>query len=134
MAALLDVDTSAFRAHQLTQDDALGADLVLTMTRAQRAVVVSLAPAALRRTFTLREFADLVGLCVTERPAPGGSAADRLAHLTAVAPRARSRRSAGVADDIDDPYGKDAAAHRRAVAEIADAVTRIAAATTPAAG
>jgi protein-tyrosine phosphatase len=36
------------------------ADLILPMTRNQRGLVVELWPAAVRRTFTLREFARLL--------------------------------------------------------------------------
>jgi len=61
--ALLDavgVDSSAFRARQLTVDMIEDADLVLTATRAHRRAVVQEAPLGLRKTFALVDFADLV--------------------------------------------------------------------------
>ena len=61
--ALLDaagIDSTAFRARQLTVDMVEDADLVLTATRAHRRSVVQEAPLGLRKTFTLVDFADLV--------------------------------------------------------------------------
>jgi protein-tyrosine phosphatase len=49
-------DPTGFRARQLTEQLVMGADLVLCATRAHRSAIVTLAPRALRRTFTLREF------------------------------------------------------------------------------
>lgn len=125
MAAAIDVSPSVV-ARQLTPDLVRRADLVLTMTLAQRSAVVALLPAAVRRTFTLHEFAALATLCTDEGPAPGGSPAERLAWLTVTAPRARSRRTGGTGDDIADPYGRDVAAYRRAADEIRNAVREIA--------
>lgn len=62
-AALLDaahVDSSAFRARQLTAQLVQDADLVLTATHSHRRQVVQEVPAALRKTFALTDFADLV--------------------------------------------------------------------------
>lgn len=61
--ALLDaagIDSTAFRARQLTVDMVEDADLVLTATRAHRRAVVQEAPLGLRKTFALVDFADLV--------------------------------------------------------------------------
>lgn len=61
--ALLDaagIDSTAFRARQLTVDMVEDADLVLTATRAHRRSVVQEAPSGLRKTFALVDFADLV--------------------------------------------------------------------------
>src|SRR4051795_1365012 len=49
-----------FVARQLTDGLVMDADLVLTMTRGHRRDVLTLAPRALARTFTLREAADIV--------------------------------------------------------------------------
>ncbi|WP_418608121.1 hypothetical protein [Georgenia sp. SUBG003] len=62
MADLLrgvDVDPDGFAARRVTEQMLRGADLVLPLTRDHRAQVVDLAPAAVRRTFTVREFARL---------------------------------------------------------------------------
>ena len=53
------------------------ADLVLTMTLAQRGLVVELCPSAVRRTFTLREFARLMSWA-DPSVLPSGPTADRL--------------------------------------------------------
>ena len=63
MAALLrdsGVEPESFEARRLSEQMLKEADLILSMTRAQRGLVVELWPAAVRRTFTLREFARLL--------------------------------------------------------------------------
>jgi protein-tyrosine-phosphatase len=60
MAALLKdkgLEPSRFEARRLSKQMLKEADLVLAMTRAQRGFVVELWPAAVRHTFTWREFA-----------------------------------------------------------------------------
>jgi protein-tyrosine phosphatase len=126
MAALLDVPLPGFRARQLTPALVRQADLVLTMTRDQRARVVTAEPSAVRRTFTLREFADLADLAGNgPDPAADGSPAQRWAAFVRAAPRFRSRRTAGPEDDIADPYGHDAAAYAAAMSQVDEAVTRL---------
>jgi protein-tyrosine phosphatase len=116
MAGLLDIPPETVVARQFTAEAARGADLVLTMTRAHRASVVTSAPAAIRRTFTLREFGDLAGLVDASGVLSGRvTPAERLAGLTGAAPRFRSQRSDGPDDDVEDPYGRDAAAYARAL-------------------
>jgi protein-tyrosine phosphatase len=85
-------------------------------------------PTAVRRTFTLREFADLAGLAVRlglDRRVPGPPA-QRLAALVAAAPRLRAARGVGERDDIEDPYGRDAGTFARVLTEISDAVDAVA--------
>lgn len=118
MARLVDVPVTGFAARQLVPDLVRSADLVLTMTRAQRAAVVSSVPAAVRRTFTLPEFTDLARLARTGDAAPAADPAARLSELVARAPRWRPSRAAGEADDIEDPYGRDEAVQRRVAAEL----------------
>ena len=65
MAALLTdsgIEPDSFEARRLSENMLKEANLVLTMTRAQRGLVVELWPPAVRRTFTLREFARLLSL------------------------------------------------------------------------
>jgi protein-tyrosine phosphatase len=114
------IDPAGFLAAQLDPAEVRSADLVLTMTAEQRAAVVSGTPAAVRRTFTLREFADLAQLSNLE---PGSGPADRLGALVAAAPLARARRAAHLAqDDIDDPYGREDEVFDRVLVEIETAV------------
>src|SRR4029453_19053623 len=63
MAALLldgGFDPHPFEAGRVSEEMLKAEDLVFTMTRDQRGIVVELWPAAVRRTFTLREFARLL--------------------------------------------------------------------------
>jgi protein-tyrosine phosphatase len=133
MTRLLGGPVDGFAAQQVTVEMIAAADLVLVMTRRQRSAVADAAPAAVRRTFTLREFADLAGLA--QRPDVdllGATPGERLAALTALAPRLRSLRPTGERDDIDDPYGLDEQAYARAMAQIEDAVGDIVAVATTA--
>src|SRR4029450_1035999 len=74
MAALLrdsGIEDQPFEARRLSEEMLKETDLVLPLTRAQRSLVVELWPAAVRRTFTLRELARLL-LCVRGTASPGG--------------------------------------------------------------
>lgn len=107
-------DGSAFRARQLTGELAAGADLVLTATRGLRSRVLEEAPRALKRTFTIRELAAIVGSPLfAEQPVEGTEAL--------VAAAASWRGSVTVEDyDIADPIGRSPEFHR-GVAEVLDA-------------
>ena len=94
-------------------------DLVLTATRAIRSRVLEDSPAALRRTFTVLEFADLVDV-VDRHPDDGPADLVR----RAAAERSRSTLDD---DDIPDPYRRGVEANARAAALMSDAVERIAA-------
>lgn len=123
MAAVMSRIPEGFAARQVTPELVRSADLVLTMTRDQRAAVVGTVPAAVRSTFTLREFTDLVGLAREHGADIGdGSKGERLAALLGVAPRFRSVRAAGDHDDIADPYGGSREDYARALEEIRSAV------------
>ncbi len=122
------IDPSGFRARFLTAADVRDADLILGMTRAHRGQAVSLWPGALRRSFTLKEFARAAaqaggpggGASATQATdqdlaagGPGGgasaTAADetvrRLALLADLAARRRTP-AAPADDDIADPHGQ----------------------------
>lgn len=118
-----------FAAMSIGPDTVARADLVLAMTRRHRAVAVGLAPAAVGRAFTLREFARIV---VEHRDqfTPGTDRAADLARLALVASRNRSAARNPDADDIADPYGRAAADYERAFTEIRHAVASVAAVLT----
>lgn len=100
-----------FVARRLTDDLVAGADIVLTATKQVRTATLQVAPAAMRRTFTVLEFA---GICEALAEEPH---ADASALVTAAA---RSRgRVAGRDLDLVDPIKKSAAVHR----EVADAIS-----------
>lgn len=102
-----------FAARQLTERMLAGADLVLTATKELRSRVLEEAPGALRRTFTVTEFAALAREATGESP-------EEL-----VADAARRRSSAQVEDyDIPDPIGGPSAVHRE-VADRLDASTAV---------
>jgi protein-tyrosine phosphatase len=106
-------DATTFRARQLTGEIAGRADLVLTATRALRSRVLEEAPRALKRTFTIREFAAILG-----SPAFAEQQFDGTDALVATA--AAWRGSVAVDDyDIADPIGRSAEVHR-GVADIID--------------
>ena len=98
-------DPGDFRARQLVERMAAGADLTLTMTRGHRQEVLGLVPRALSRTFTLREAADLVDLVEPDSGATGTGLPERARALVRSMSEARARRKGGVADDIADPIG-----------------------------
>jgi len=128
MAALLmdkGFEPHPFAARRLTEHMLKDADLVLTMTRAQRGLVVELWPAAVRRTFTLREFARLLNR-VDPTALPAGSPAERLraAVPLAAAERGRERVSPGE-DDVVDPYRLSEAVYAESFGQILCAAQKV---------
>jgi len=118
--------SGTFRARQVRPEHLREADLVLTMTTRQRGKAAALAPAVVRRTFTLAELARL--LADVDPDGLGAMAAAE--RLRAAVPLAEARRrfvADPQGDDIADPYGRDEAAYARAFAEIEDAVGRLSA-------
>jgi protein-tyrosine phosphatase len=100
-------DGGGFTARALTSPPLQQADLILTATRRHRSRVLEEEPRALRRTFTIREFADLVEGATAVSPAD------------LVADAASRRADAQVADyDIADPIGAPDELH----AQVADAI------------
>jgi protein-tyrosine phosphatase len=114
-----------FRAQQLTDALAAGADLTLTMTRAHRADVLALAPRALARTFTLREAADALGLLGEDVQPAGEDVGERARNLVAAMAGARSRRQSGDGDDVADPIGRPVEVHQEVGEAIAEALLPI---------
>jgi protein-tyrosine phosphatase len=115
-------DPSGFTARQLVDGLIMDADLVLTMTRAHRADVLTLAPRALARTFTLREAADLVALAGDGAELPGDTFVERARALVKAMATARSRRESGREDDVADPIRLPLEAHQEAGDAIAEAL------------
>jgi protein-tyrosine phosphatase len=106
--------SDGFSSRVLADEMVEQADLILTATRDHRAEVLSRNPSALRRTFTLREFAGLVA----------GVQATSPRELVADAYR---RRSEGHDDvDLPDPFRQPPAVHRSVTDQIAAAVDTIA--------
>jgi protein-tyrosine phosphatase len=128
MAALLrdsGVEPDSFQARRLSEQMLKDADLVLTMTRPQRGLVVELWPAAVRRAFTLREFARLLSW-IDPSALPAGTPADRLraAIPLAVAERGGERKPAAE-DDVTDPFRLSNAVYADSFAQIRSTIDRI---------
>ncbi len=100
-------DVEGYAARRLTRPLVAEADLVLTMTREHRGLVLGVDPRALSRTFTLAEAAELVGL-LGDTPAPDQPLARRLA-------AARTRRRSDEADDVPDPINGSPEVHEDVV-------------------
>jgi protein-tyrosine phosphatase len=107
MTALLresGIEDQPFEARRLSDQMLKQAHLVLPLTRAQRGLVVELWPAAVRRTFTLREFARLLGW-IDPSALPAGTPAERLRSAIPLAAAERGReRTSPTEDDVVDPY------------------------------
>lgn len=101
-----------FRSHPIDGQLVESAGLILTAARVHRSEILSSAPQALRRTFTLREFALLV---------PTVDAPDL---ETLVAEAARARGTVRGPLDVDDPYRRSPEVHR-GVADQIDEACRI---------
>lgn len=111
----------AFVARQVTPALIEAADLVLVMTREHRSSVVVLHPPAVRRTFTLREFARVAPLAAPFLE--GDTLAQRLSSLGSVAARLRGLAPANaIQDAITDPYGRGQPACLTAVDQIEQTV------------
>lgn len=95
-------DLSEFRAKRLQRAHITGADLVIGMERWHRSQVVTLEPRALRRTFTLREFARIIRPLLTHQ---GSTSRQRWEDLVALAQRSRMPSPEGPDfDDVVDPH------------------------------
>lgn len=123
------------RAQQLSRQLVENADLILTATRDHRGEVVSLSPAASRHTFTLAQFARIVGslgalahntpLVADAEP---DSPRDALRSFVSAAAASRGISPPPVRaidDDIEDPYRRSEKVYRRAGRAIDEAVTTI---------
>ena len=100
-------DPSAFRSRRLTAQMLAEADLVLTAEARQRRLILEEHPRALRKTFTLGQFAR--GLAAVADPEPSDGLVDRV--------RARAA-TASEDEDVVDPYGRGPVAAHTAAEEI----------------
>ncbi len=100
------VPDTDFAARQLDAAQIRSADLVLALTTAHRAAILREVPAALRRSFTLLEFARILA-APQFPPIPAGEAPDRLRFMVDVASRHRMLGEVINDDDVPDPYRQD---------------------------
>jgi protein-tyrosine phosphatase len=114
------------RARQLSLADVAGAHLVLTAERRHRVAVIEADPTALRRTFTLAEFARLAAEVTV-----AASVSTPAGLIEAVASiRGSSRTSSPSLDDLADPVLGQLPDHQRMVTTCADLLNQIVASAT----
>lgn len=99
-------DPRKFKSRALTEDIVKVSSLILTATREHRSNVLSLSPMALRRTFTLLEFAQLAHFY----------AGEPLEELIADAGRHRSKATGDI--EIGDPYRQGELVHQQVAEKI----------------
>ncbi|MEU5908621.1 low molecular weight phosphatase family protein [Micromonospora sp. NPDC047467] len=116
IAAENGADPTVFASRTLRPEHLADATLVLTATRRQRSVCTALAPGALHRTFTLRQFGRLAA--AAETPAEPAGDPLRAAIVAAANARGRLQPAAPDADDLRDPIGGTATDFRRCAEEI----------------
>lgn len=112
-----------FASRALVPALVVDADLVLCASREHKSAVVTLVPEARSRTFTIREFAWLLG---TE-PVPDSEndLGTRLRRLVATAASRRGLRQPERQEDfdLDDPFGRRKAAFRKTLALLDETLT-----------
>lgn len=124
--ARLGGDPAAFRGRRLAAKHIESADLVLTATRVHRSFVLGEVPAALKRTFTMCEFAHLVDSAVR------GDVPTRPESPAELVSWAAAQRGMATLDDYDitDPYGGSSTVHNTVADQISACVDLIVAALT----
>jgi protein-tyrosine phosphatase len=125
----LGISSSRHEARAVGARDIGTADLILCATTAHRGLILQRMPAAMRKTFTIKEFARLAA---TAPPAVGlphcdsdGARSYLRTRVEQVAQQ-RGRSQAPPDEDIADPYRMGAAMARATVSEIVDCSHRIA--------
>jgi protein-tyrosine phosphatase len=114
--------TDDFAARRLTRELVQRADLVLTMTKSHRGIVVDRWPAAVRHTFTLLEFARLLFPALAEGLGDG-SQVTRVRASVRYASQRRCRPT--VSDDVPDPYGQPPIMYEQVFEQIRSAIDTI---------
>lgn len=114
------LNANGFAATELRPEHVQGADLVLTAERTHRRKVVDLEPLALKRAFTIAEFAR-VGPAVAMSLAPAADPLERARRLVGESARLRGtiRPNRPDDDDIADPIGRPLEVHRAACRQLA---------------
>lgn len=128
------LDVSRHAGRQVDAEMIRGTDLVLGMARDHRRYLVELAPGAMRRAFTLREFARLAEAAESRLPeAVSSSAAQspedgmRLAVVLAASLRGTIPPPSDASDfDVVDPYRQSDDVYRRSFDELIPASRQVA--------
>ena len=132
LAAHAGVDPAIAQAHRaryLVEPMLNEADLVLTMTREHRDVVLQMTPGKLRQVVPLREFARLAEAVPDERILAAAAEGDPVPServRLAVASVAGTRTAAATADDdVVDPFRQSSKVYEQAAAELLPAVAQV---------
>jgi protein-tyrosine phosphatase len=123
-------DVSGFTARQLREPMLRRADLVLTMTDAHTGDVIEMWPRAVRKTFTLGEFARLL-TSIDQSGLPPTTVAERLRAAIPLAAASRRPVADRTREDVVDPYRRADQVYERAFDDIRAAVASIAAVIVP---
>ncbi|MEU1972072.1 low molecular weight phosphatase family protein [Microbacterium sp. NPDC019599] len=126
-------DAASHRSRYLTEALLSAPDLVLAMTRDHRRAVVELAPARVRSTFTIREFARLAASLSDDelRTAADEGGTDAESRVGAVVAAVSGQRGTVepptnlADDDVVDPYGRSWETYQRSAAQLAPAVDEV---------
>lgn len=89
-------EATATSSHQIEIDDAVEADLILTMTAGQRDAIVGWWPQVMKRTFTLPQFVAIASELTWDDPT--------MDPRQVIGKAFQNRFAAGSTDDIEDPY------------------------------
>lgn len=120
---VFDGDPEGFRARQLNHRILEGQDLVLALTREHRSRVIEMAPALLRKTFTLREFARVI------RTVNGDQSLNAPQRWRSVLPAVTRARSAHPlepsGDDVVDPFRHPSEVYQQMTRELVPAVKNL---------
>ncbi|MCP2638121.1 low molecular weight phosphatase family protein [Microbacterium sp. HD4P20] len=108
-------------------------DLILTMTRDHRREVAELAPARLRSTFTIREFARIASTMSDDelRAAAGEGGTDAAARVRAMGLGVAARRGLAMPpaspdeDDVIDPYRRSWQTYQLSASQLAPAIDQV---------
>jgi protein-tyrosine phosphatase len=117
----LGADTAGFSSRPLSADLVAQASLVLTATRDQRAFCVRLAPVALRRTFTIRQFGRLAAAVQEATIEAAAATTETAITQTAIARTALTQTA--IADTVT---AQTAAGHTAGAAPVAMLLQRVA--------
>ncbi|PZU38458.1 MAG: low molecular weight phosphatase family protein [Microbacterium sp.] len=126
-------EAQAHRGRRLTEGMLRSPDLILAMAREHRRAIVELAPARLRSTFTVREFARLsVHASAADLAAAIGDASDPAERARRAVAHVASLRSAvepphdPADDDVIDPFRRSERTYALAAAQLVPAVDEVA--------
>lgn len=125
---------AAHRSRYLTERDLSTPDLIIAMSRDHRRRIVELAPARLRSTFTVREFARLAASVSDDeiRAAADAAGSEPSARLRAVAALVAGQRgmtpppSDPAEDDVIDPYRRSWQTYELSAGQLSPAIAQVA--------